>query len=186
MKGQFAIFWVWQFDPRNFFLLSAVQTIADCFYALSEINLVSGKYQEAQLMDWSDQNQGLSAKWVPKIHENSSVSFAMKDSPGLLGSGIPWFAASARHLRALMKESRFIKMLAGNSGVQLCSVDWEKDGNTNETGWKGSLACRYMTKCTAMNQWLLVPEDFDRIWTCTLSFADAHDQGYELGECTFA
>ena len=25
------------------------QTIADCFYALSEINLVSGKYQEAQL-----------------------------------------------------------------------------------------------------------------------------------------
>lgn len=66
------------------------------------------------------------------------------------------------------------------------SVDWEKDGNTNETGWKGSLACRYMTKCTAMNQWFLVPEDFDRIWTCTLSFADAHDQGYELGECTFA
>ena len=24
------------------------QTIADCFYALSEINLVSGRYQEAQ------------------------------------------------------------------------------------------------------------------------------------------
>lgn len=51
MKGQCDIFGVSQSDPRNFCLLSAVQTIADCFYALSEINLVSGKYQEAQLID---------------------------------------------------------------------------------------------------------------------------------------
>lgn len=63
----------------------------------------------------------------------------MKDSPGLLGSRIPWFAASARHLRALMKESRFIKMLAGNSGVQLTVLTGKKMETRMKQDEKGHL-----------------------------------------------